>query len=115
MIFGHEHGLNKAGPRIEFFCDTLYRVKRIKSRYEQAIELMRELSRNFVYVPNTTNVSTTAEEAFSQGYGVCQDYAHIYISFLHLYLLHNPTVPLMHLPLYENGMLYVVFHQHHKS
>ena len=83
MIFGHEHGLNKAGPKIEFFCDTLYRVKRIKSRYEQAIELMHELSRNFVYVPNTTNVSTTAEEAFSQGYGVCQDYAHIYISFLH--------------------------------
>ena len=45
---------------------------------------MNELSLNFAYLPKTTDVNTTAEEAFVQGYGVCQDYAHIYISFLHM-------------------------------
>lgn len=83
MIFKHEHGLNVAGYRIESFCRTLYRIKRIEASYERAIELMNELSLNFVYLPKTTDVNTTAEEAFVQGYGVCQDYAHIFISFLH--------------------------------
>ena len=29
------------------------------------------------YVPDVTNVATTAAQAFAQGTGVCQDYAHI--------------------------------------
>lgn len=83
MIFKHEHGLNVAGPKIKLFCSTLHRINRIPSTYEQAIKLMKELSLNFQYLPKTTDVNTSAEEAFTQGYGVCQDYAHIYISFLH--------------------------------
>ena len=35
-------------------------------------------------VPLSTNINTTAEEAFVQGQGVCQDYAHIFIALLHL-------------------------------
>lgn len=84
MIFGHEHGLNIAGAKIKTFFSSISYVKNITDTYEKAIELMHELSRRFIYVPNSTNVNTTAEEAFVQGYGVCQDYAHIYISFLHL-------------------------------
>lgn len=83
MIFRHEHGLNVAGPKIKAFCGSFRHIRKIHDPYEKAIELMHELSGNFLYAPNTTNVNTSAEEAFSQGYGVCQDYAHIYISILH--------------------------------
>ena len=83
MIFKHEHGLNTAGFSISSFCGTLFKIKRLTSTYEKAMELMHELSRNFLYMSGTTNVNTTAETAFRQGYGVCQDYAHIFIAFLH--------------------------------
>lgn len=83
MIFKHEHGLNVAGPKISSFCATLFKIQRIESTYEKATELMHELARNFAYLSKSTDVNTTAEEAFTQGYGVCQDYSHIYISFLH--------------------------------
>ena len=34
----------------------------------------------FSYVPGTTDVHTTAAEAFHGRLGVCQDYAHVFIS-----------------------------------
>jgi transglutaminase-like putative cysteine protease len=36
------------------------------------------------YVPDVTTVETTAAEAFAQGTGVCQDYAHIMIALCRL-------------------------------
>ena len=45
---------------------------------------MDKLYQDFSYVPKTTNVQTTAEEAWNLGKGVCQDYAHIYISLLRM-------------------------------
>ena len=36
------------------------------------------------YRPGATTVRTTAEEALSEGMGVCQDYAHIMIALLRL-------------------------------
>lgn len=36
------------------------------------------------YVPGTTNIQTTASQAFRQGTGVCQDYAHIYLAMARL-------------------------------
>lgn len=82
MIFKHEHGLNIAGQSIKEFFETIDISS--KSTKEIANLLMDELSKNFKYKSLSTDVNTSAEEAFSQGYGVCQDYAHIYISLLHL-------------------------------
>ncbi len=45
---------------------------------------MHGLHQDFSYVPGTTDVNTTAEEAWKQGKGVCQDYAHIYVTLLRL-------------------------------
>ncbi len=42
--------------------------------------LMEALSHSFRYVSGSTNFNTTAEEAFAQGSGVCQDYAHILLA-----------------------------------
>lgn len=83
MIFGHPHGLNIAGETIRTFYKE--KIKNIdKSTYDRALEIMHVLFREFEYKTGSTNVETTAEEAFSQGYGVCQDYSHILISLLHL-------------------------------
>lgn len=83
MIFKHPHGLNIPGEGIYSYYDKI-KPKQGISAYEQAMELMHCLHRDFVYQPYSTNVDTTAEEAFIQGKGVCQDYAHIFISLLHL-------------------------------
>ena len=84
MIFKHEHGLNIAGPNITSFFNAIKYLNNITDPYEKAFGLMHELSGKFSYKSLSTDVNTTAEEAFSQGHGVCQDYAHIYIALLHL-------------------------------
>ena len=45
---------------------------------------MQRLYKDYVYEAGVTNVETTAEEAFNLGRGVCQDYAHIFISLCRL-------------------------------
>lgn len=43
--------------------------------------LMQRLGEEMAYEPGSTTVRTTAQEAFAQRKGVCQDYAHILIAF----------------------------------
>lgn len=52
--------------------------------YDKAIYIMHRLYNDFKYDSSATDINTTAEEAFSMGRGVCQDYAHIYISIARL-------------------------------
>lgn len=83
MVFSCPHGLNVPGDTIKAFSD-----KRIKNTdactYDKVTEITQILFQEFEYKSLTTNVNTSAEEAFAQGYGVCQDYSHILISLLHL-------------------------------
>jgi transglutaminase-like putative cysteine protease len=44
--------------------------------------LMRKVYREFKYAPGTTNIRTSAIEAFAARRGVCQDFAHIMIACL---------------------------------
>lgn len=83
MIFKHPYGLNKAGNNITDFYKKIKPMESL-SDYEKAMEIMKILYENMEYKPGTTFIETTAEEAFSQRCGVCQDYAHIFISLLHL-------------------------------
>lgn len=39
---------------------------------------------NIAYIPGSTNINTTAAEAFAQRSGVCQDMAHILLAFLRI-------------------------------
>ncbi|MGN0642348.1 MAG: transglutaminase domain-containing protein [Huintestinicola sp.] len=50
------------------------------TRFERAMSLCNSLYENFTYAKNSTGTSTTAAQAFEQGMGVCQDYAHIFLS-----------------------------------
>ena len=46
--------------------------------------MMNRLYRRFVYAPGATTVKTTAAQALAAGQGVCQDYAHVFISLCRL-------------------------------
>lgn len=82
MIFNHPYGLNKAGDNLTRFYEE-NKLSGDLSEYETTVKWMHLLHKKFKYKPCTTNVDTPAEEAFTQGCGVCQDYAHIFISLLH--------------------------------
>lgn len=53
-------------------------------RLEFPVYLMDCLYRDFSYKPGTTDVTTTAAQAWAGGQGVCQDYAHIFLSLCRL-------------------------------
>lgn len=85
MIFRHPHGLNVAGEKIKtYFAEIKEEIGDEKDAYGKAVKIMHRLHQDFAYRAFSTDVNTTAEEAFAQGFGVCQDYAHIFISLLHL-------------------------------
>lgn len=51
---------------------------------EELVYMMNRLYGRFVYAPGTTTVKTTAAQALAAGQGVCQDYAHVFISLCRL-------------------------------
>lgn len=81
-VFRHPHGLNRAGKTLNAYYETLA-GKLPADAYQKALFLTHRLHEDFVYEKGCTDVDTTAEEAWKQGRGVCQDYAHILIALLH--------------------------------
>lgn len=71
------------GPGLISYYNSLG-LPSYKNNYDICMYIMDKLYQDFSYVPKTTNVQTTAEEAWNLGKGVCQDYAHIYISLLRM-------------------------------
>jgi len=53
-------------------------------RYERAVNFSRMVYDIMKYSPDSTDTKTTAEQAFIQQRGVCQDYAHILLAILRL-------------------------------
>lgn len=47
---------------------------------QKSIQIMGALHRDFRYTSGSTDIYTTASQAFAKGEGVCQDYAHIMIT-----------------------------------
>lgn len=94
MIFRHPHGMNRPGEEIlAYHAGISGMIEKIKKSagtdserwiLEYADYVMQRLHHDFQYQPYTTGIDTSAEEAFAQGHGVCQDYAHIYIALMHL-------------------------------
>lgn len=50
--------------------------------YEHVADLCHAVSKEMTYAPGSTNITTTASEAFALHCGVCQDYAHIVVALL---------------------------------
>ena len=82
-MFRVPHGKCMPGPRLLAYYQSLD-FSGYKSRKELCMALMHRLHEDFSYVPGATQVYTTAEEAWSLGKGVCQDYAHIYVTLLRM-------------------------------
>lgn len=90
-IFRVPHGKCIPGPRLSAWYHSLDFAKykeaqkdNNRNHYEICMALMHRVHRDFSYVPGSTSVSTTAEEAWDLGCGVCQDYSHIYITLLRM-------------------------------
>lgn len=70
--------LTKPGPRLK---QLIGEVERSDDGMVDTLHNLSEVIRGHVdYIPGTTRVTTTAEEAIVAGSGVCQDHAHIFIA-----------------------------------
>lgn len=81
-VFRYPHGLNLAGESLISYHEGLVGALPADA-YDKALFFMHRLHEDFVYEKGCTDVGTTAEEAWKQGKGVCQDFAHILIALLH--------------------------------
>lgn len=79
--FKYQTGLTRPGPAIRALHGALTLGG---TNLERATACMDALYCRFRYVAGTTGIYTTAEQAMSQGMGVCQDYAHILLSLCRL-------------------------------
>jgi len=69
-IYGFASKFTAMSPQLEQF--------RKEIRAESPEALMRAVHDRLEYVPGSTDVRTSAAQAFEAGRGVCQDFAHIY-------------------------------------
>lgn len=82
-IYSYSWGLNKPGESLkDYFLQIV--LDDCKNDYDKALVLMNHLYEDFTYETGSTNMETTAEEAWQQKKGVCQDYAHILIALCHM-------------------------------
>ena len=81
--FGNSLLIGKSEEAHDWFLvkvDSVVMTEKAADPWEKTEYLMRKLSDTFRYEAGSTFFSTTAEEAFAQGCGVCQDYAHILLA-----------------------------------
>lgn len=74
-----ESKLTKVGKKIGSWMKTLPKRGQ-ETDWERTGKLLLFLWEKFRYLRGSTGVDTTAEQAFSQGCGVCQDYAHVLLT-----------------------------------
>ncbi|MCD7777890.1 MAG: transglutaminase family protein [Clostridiales bacterium] len=78
-LFLFESQMTKPSDEIKAFAKTIPLGETV---HETALNAAHAVYEKMSYVPFSTNVETTAAEAFSLGKGVCQDYSHITIAVL---------------------------------
>lgn len=82
-IFLVPHGKCISGSKLQEYYRSLD-FSECKANHEICMALMHRLYQDFSYMAGGTQVHTTAEEAWTLGHGVCQDYTHIYITLLRM-------------------------------
>ena len=81
ILFKTQTDLTKPGKNLLNYHQALG-LHKWEGSYDKALYIMRAIPDVFSYHPGTTEVHETAENAFTLGKGVCQDYAHIMLSLL---------------------------------
>ena len=82
-IFRYPHGLTCPGDALKAYFNAV-KIHLQGNRLEQAAYIMHRLYQDFTYEKGVTDVSTSAEQAWILGRGVCQDYAHIMVALCRL-------------------------------
>ena len=98
-IFDRTTPLTQAGAGIAELAQSLPQDAKRLAKLHQ---LMDTISDRMTFQSGATNINTSAEDALTQGTGVCQDYAHIFIAAARLlkiparyvsgYLMRDETV-----------------------
>lgn len=85
-IFKYQTEHTLPGKNIGSYHGELLRVcpERHGTTSDRVRLYMNSLHKDYAYQSGSTQISTTAEEAFSQGCGVCQDFVHILLSLLRM-------------------------------
>jgi transglutaminase-like putative cysteine protease len=78
QVFLRPTELTAAGPNLRDFASELEQSRR--STLDVLHELNTGLNNRLRFDTQATNPETAAEDAFSAGQGVCQDFAHIFVS-----------------------------------
>lgn len=78
-MFLRQTPLTEPGPELRAFFETIA-LPEGAPNLEKATILMNALCPVMTYQSGSTSVETTAEDAFAQKKGVCQDYSHIFLS-----------------------------------
>ena len=82
--YRYQSSLTKPGDGIKAFYQSIKDECSGASPEERAAFFSDKLFGEMSYVRDSTTIHTTAEEAFSQRKGVCQDYTHILLSLLRM-------------------------------
>ena len=77
VIYHYPSKYTAVNQEMRWFLDRLHLSEEERTR---AWELSEAVHAYLHYVPGSTGVSTTAEQAFQRKTGVCQDYAHVYLA-----------------------------------
>lgn len=78
-MYRYQTPITRPGTGIFDFYNQLQPKLRGSTR-EKALYIMESIADSFRYGQGYTGMDTTAEQAFTGGIGVCQDYAHIMLS-----------------------------------
>lgn len=78
-MFALQTDYTRPGPGLKAFFDAL-EIPADSGSVAKSLYLMEMLRANFSYEQGKTDISTTAEQAWQLGCGVCQDYSHILLS-----------------------------------
>lgn len=85
-MYKYPHGKCIPGTSIMQFAKEIEEVvSDCTTTKAKCLKIMNKLYENMLYEQGSTEIETSAEEAFSGGKGVCQDFAHIYITILRLF------------------------------
>ena len=82
-MYKYPYGKCIPGETISRLVDELIgMLDEISDEKEKCMLIMNKLYKRMKYEKGSTEIETTAEEAFANGKGVCQDFSHIYITLL---------------------------------
>lgn len=85
-MYKYPYGKCIPGETIKEFAKNISEeVNKCTSTKDKCLRIMGLINERMIYEKGHTNVETCAEEAFAGKKGVCQDYAHIFITLLRLF------------------------------